>query len=619
MLERGLIPAHGEILRIIREGTSEIRRAIAGRSVETDAERWVDVAKKALEGLDETLTSLKMDPRWAGLTKSLEYWVGYFAGTVIRRLEDEIGDAVKSPANPQPMLRALDEVERQTLRLTGREAFMLHDTYGFPIDLTRDIAEQHGFTVDDAGFRVEMEQQRERARATAGGSEAIAADALYTSLVPDATLFTGYDELETASNVVAVVTTGGTLSGADAVEAPNDVEVFLAATPFYPEGGGQVGDRGEIVGPNGRVEVLDTQRVAERLILHRGRVTEGRIAVGDEVTASVDPQHRANTKRNHTATHLLHAALRKVIGPHVRQAGSLVAPERLRFDFTATEAVTPEQLAEVESLVHEKVREDVPVHTRESSFDEAISDGVLAFFGDKYGDRVRVVEVNSSSPRFSAELCGGTHCKRTGEIGVIVVTGESSIGSGMRRIEALSGAGAEQYIRELSREMNEIARKVGAPRHSVLQKIDSVVEEREALRKRVEKLERSLASGPKTDDLLANAEQVDGVTVVTRRVDAPSVDALRFMADGARKSLPSGVAVLGTVIDDKPMFIALVTKDLTARGLHAGNLLKKVATVAGGNAGGRPDMAQGGGRDVGKLDEALGIVPAAVREMLNGG
>ena len=402
----------------------------------------------------------------------------------------------------------------------------------------------------------------------------------------------------------------------DDADAGQPVEIFLAATPFYPEGGGQVGDRGNIWGPHGRVEVTDTQRVAERLIIHRGRVADGRIAVRDDVTATVDAEHRANTKRNHTATHLLHAALRQVLGSHVRQAGSLVSPEYLRFDFTHTEALTDEQLEAVESLVNEKVRQNVPVHTRETTFDEAMQEGVLAFFGDKYGERVRVVEVNTVVPRFSAELCGGTHCEYTGEVGSIIITGESSIGSGMRRLEALTGVAAERHARAQERAVGDIARKLGAPRDAVMQKLDSVLAESDAQRKKIEKLERSLASSGTREDLMARASQVDGVQVLSARVDAPSVDSLRFMADGLRKQLPSGVAVLGSVIDDKPMFVALVTQDLTSRGLHAGNLLRKVATVAGGSAGGRPDMAQGGGKDAAKLDEALGVVPEAVREML---
>ncbi len=505
--------------------------------------------------------------------------------------------------------------------VSGADAFLLHDTYGFPIDLTRDIAAQHGFTVDEAGFEAEMERQRERARATAGGAEAVAADALYASLVPNATLFTGYGETETRSKVVALTTS----SGGDGAPAPSSsaaagdaVEVFLESTPFYPEGGGQVGDRGTIAGPGGRVEVTDTRRVAERLIIHRGRVAEGSISAGDAVTATVDPVHRADTMRNHTATHLLHAALRQVLGSHVRQAGSLVAPDHLRFDFTHTDAVSVDQLAEVQSLVNEKVRQDVPVHTRETTFDEAMADGVLAFFGDKYGERVRVVEVNTVVPRFSAELCGGTHCERTGQVGAVVIIGESSIGSGMRRIEALTGVAAERHIRDQDVVLAEIARKLGAPRHALLQKLGSVLDEMDALRKRVEKLERALASGAGGADVLGGARQVDGISVIANRVDAPSIDTLRFMADSARKSLDSGVAVLGSLIDDKPMFVALVTRDLIPRGLHAGNILRRVASVAGGSGGGRPDMAQGGGRDAAKLDEALAVVPDAVREMLGG-
>ncbi len=500
-------------------------------------------------------------------------------------------------------------------QVAGADAFVLHDTYGFPIELTREIAEEHGFTVDEAGFDAEMAGQRERARAAAGGSGAVAADALYSSLVSEATLFTGYEGLESETSVAAIVTGG---AGAGSAEAGAEVELFLERTPFYPEGGGQVGDRGEIVAPEARIEIEDTQRVAEKLIVHRGRVAEGRIAKGDAVTARVDREHRENTRRNHTATHLLHAALRQVIGSRVRQAGSLVAPGYLRFDFTHTEAVTPEQLAATESLVNAKVRQDLPVHSRETTFDQAMEEGVLAFFGDKYGDTVRVVEVNTVVPRFSAELCGGTHCERTGEIGFILVTGESSIGSGMRRVEALTGVAAEEHVRRQEAEISEIARRLGSQKQNIMQKLESLIEENDASRKRIEKLERSLASGSGDADLLSGAASVDGVAVVARKVDAPSVDSLRYMADALRKSLDSGVAVLGSVIDGRPFFIALVTKDLNERGVHAGNLLKQVATVAGGGGGGRPDMAQGGGKDAAKTDEALAVVEGAVREMLAG-
>ncbi len=513
--------------------------------------------------------------------------------------------------------RLLSAIERECEQISGREAFTLHDTYGFPIELTREIAAENGFTVDEAGFEAEMERQRDRGRAHAGAADHVAAETLYASLTPEATAFLGYEALDSPARVVAVVSPEPELSAVDAVET-GSVELILDRTPFYPEGGGQVGDRGEIRGPNGVMRVEDTQRVAELIIVHRGRILEGRIAKGDEVTATVDAERRADTMRNHTATHLLHAALRKVLGTHARQAGSLVGPDYLRFDFTHTEAVTPEQLAEVSRLVNEKVREDIPVSTRVTTFDEAMSEGVLAFFGDKYGAEVRVVEVNSVVPRFSAELCGGTHCHATGQVGAVIITGESSIGSGMRRIEALTGRAADEHIREQANALAEIARKLGAPRGALMAKIDSLVAEQETLRKRVEKLERSLASAPATGKLMDGATSVDGVSVLATEVDAPSMDALRYVSDNLRKELTSGVAVLAAKVDGRPQFVAIVSKDLMERGLHAGKLLKRVATAAGGGGGGRADMAQGGGKDVSKISEALGIVPDAVREMLGG-
>jgi alanyl-tRNA synthetase len=523
-------------------------------------------------------------------------------------------------------------IEKASGAVSGADAFRLHDTYGFPLELTREIAAERRLTVDEAEFEEEMERQRGRARAAAGGMDTVVADALYSSLGVEPTGFVGYDGIEAQSRVAALVErspstgagrTGQEASAGRAVSAAEvggdaSVEVLLDETPFYPEGGGQVGDCGEIVGPNGRVVVEDAQRVAERLIVHRGRVVEGRIAVGDEVTARVDERHRADTMRNHTATHLLHAALRKVLGTHVKQAGSLVAPDHLRFDFTHTEAVTRGQLAEVERLVNEKVRQNLSVHTRLTSFDEAMFEGVLAFFGEKYGEEVRVVEVNSVVPRFSAELCGGTHCERTGDVGLVVITGESSIGAGMRRIEALSGRGAEAYVREKLGEMEEALRRLGGARGALLPRIDALIAERDALAKRVERMERSLASAPAVDQIAGTAIDVDGVKVLASQVDLPSVDALRYRADALRKTMPSGVAVLGSVIDGRPQFVAIVSPDVIPKGPKAGEILKRVAAVAGGGGGGRPEMAQGGGKDASKMEEALAIVPEAVREMLSG-
>lgn len=514
--------------------------------------------------------------------------------------------------------RGLELIEASLSRseskmVPGGEAFLLHDTYGFPIELTREIAAEHGFTVDDAGFEAEMGKQRERARAGAGGADAVAADTLYASLSDGDTNFNGYDTLAAESDVVALLEDGRSV---DAVQATVSVEVLLAQTPFYPEGGGQVGDRGEIVGPHGRIDVEDAQRVAGRLIVHRGHVVEGSIAKGDRVTARVDARHREDTMRNHTATHLAHAALRSVLGTHVRQAGSLVAPDHMRFDFTHTEALTPEELAEVERLVNAKIRQNLAVDSRTTTFDRAMEDGVLAFFGDKYGDEVRVVEVNTVLPKFSAELCGGTHCHRTGDIGSFVITSESSIGSGMRRIEALTGRAADEHVRAQMNSIDDIARRLGAPKGALVEKVDSLLSELDALRKRIEKMERSLATAPAAGDLLSNAVDVDGIRVLAASVDASSVEALRYRGDAVRKGLGSGVAVLASVIEERPMFIAIVTKDVIERGPKAGEILRRVAAVAGGGGGGRPDMAQGGGKDPAKMDEALAIVPELVREML---
>jgi alanyl-tRNA synthetase len=513
------------------------------------------------------------------------------------------------------MLERVIEKARSSGTIPGSEAFVLHDTYGFPIELTREIAADNGLAVDEAGFATEMKQQRERARVGAGGAAAVAADALYSSLGLEATPFRGYDGLQENVAIVGLIARG---KSQQQIAKDEGTEVVLAKTPFYPEGGGQVGDRGEIVGPNGRLIVEDTQRVAERLIVHRGRVVEGQIAVGDDVTALVDPQHRADTMRNHTATHLLHAALRKVLGAHVRQAGSLVAPDHLRFDFTHTEAVTREQLAQVERLVNEKVRENLAIHTRHTTFQQAIDEGVLAFFGDKYGEEVRVVEVNTVAPRFSAELCGGTHCQRTGEVGLIIITGEYSIGSGMRRIEALSGRRAEDVVRQRLDEMEEAMTRLGGARGALLPRVEALIAERDALVKRVERMEKSLASAPALDKIADRAVTVDGVKVLAEQLDLPSIDALRYSADALRKTMPSGVAVIGSVIDGQPRFVAIVSQDVIAKGPKAGDILKQVASAAGGSAGGRPDMAQGGGKDASKIQQALAVVPEVVREMLSG-
>lgn len=321
--------------------------------------------------------------------------------------------------------------------------------------------------------------------------------------------------------------------------------------------------------------------------------------------------------RNHTGTHLLHAALRHVLGPHVRQAGSLVAPDRLRFDFTHPQALTAEEIAQVEALVNEKIRQNLPVETRYTTFQQAIQEGALAFFGEKYGEQVRVVEINSVAPRFSMELCGGTHCRRTGDIGLLVIVDEMSVASGIRRIEALTGREAVAHVRRSLDELEALAARLGTSRHNLSHRIEALMQEMDSLRRRIRDLERSLASGLSPQALVQQARDVEGVRFLSAKVEAPSMDALRYLGDAVRTQLGSGVAVLGAIVDGRPAFLAIVTQDLTSR-VQAGELVRRVAAVAQGGGGGRPDLGQGGGRDPEKLDEALAQAPDILRRILRG-
>jgi alanyl-tRNA synthetase len=512
--------------------------------------------------------------------------------------------------------------------IPGSEVFRLYDTYGLPMELTAELASEHGVAVDAEGFEREMEAQRERARAAQqfGISQEEKAEA-YASLAHLQTRFVGYETLRHETTVAGIVV------GADAVESASEgdeAELVLRETPFYAESGGQVGDQGTIElrsskleARNSRFEVSDTQWAQEGLIVHRGRVVEGRIAVNDDVVAQVDPQKRADTMRNHTGTHLLHSALREVLGTHVRQAGSLVAPDRLRFDFTHMEALKPEELAAVQARVNEKIREDIPVETGQRSYDDAIASGALAFFGDKYAEDVRVVDVRepeamNDERSFSRELCGGTHCRSTGQIGMLVIVKEESIGAGVRRIEALTGRAADEYVREQQATLERVAKSLGAAPDEVEAKLASLQQELAAAEKRLQALERQ-AARREAEALLEQAErppEADGTAVVVSRVSAASPELMREMGDFLRDRLGSAVIALGAVVNDRPSFMVMATRDLTSRGLHAGDIVKGVAAVAGGGGGGRPDMAQAGGKDAAKLDDALAAGHKLIRERL---
>jgi alanyl-tRNA synthetase len=389
--------------------------------------------------------------------------------------------------------------------------------------------------------------------------------------------------------------------------------VVLDRTPFYAEMGGQVADAGEISHRRGRIDVSGAVHASGDLVIHVGKVIEGSIAVGEEVIAEVDQLRRLDIARNHTATHLLHAALRRVLGNHVRQTGSLVAPDHFRFDFSFEAPVLKEELAQIQQIVNEGIRRNLTVAKREVQYSEAVAAGAIALFGEKYGDEVRVVKIGSGKPPRSFEVCGGTHVARTGDIGFFHIYSEGSVGSGMRRIEAVTGRGAEALVEERVAALDAVARQLQVPTAEASHKMESVLAELDSERKRADAMERQ-ASKDSAESLVSQVQSVNGVSVLAVRVEASNFDVLRHMGDVLRERLGSAVIVLGAVWDGSPNFLAMVTSDLVSRGLNAGDIAKAVAREAGGGGGGRPQLGQGGGKDSGKLERALGLVSELVKE-----
>ena len=496
-------------------------------------------------------------------------------------------------------------------KLPGQTIFRLWDTFGFPPEMTEEIAAEKGIEADIAGFNNQMEEQRERARASAKFGGDRAKIRVYESLGIGGVKFLGYETLTASSVAVGIITGDEVVNDA---KQGDEIEIALLETPFYAEGGGQVGDTGEMDGPNGKIEIHDTQRVMPDLIIHFGKVVEGTIAMGQNIDCYVNPVRREDTARNHTATHLLHAALRQVLGAHVRQAGSLVAPDRLRFDFSHVDAVTPSEMEQIQFLVNEKIRQNATVHKDEDSYTNAIKRGALAFFGDKYEDRVRLIEIVNGAT-FSFEVCGGTHVHQTGQLGSVFILGESSIGAGMRRIEAVSGRGAERVVNERLRAGSAVANKLQTTLPELEDRVESLLEDITRLNREKENLERQI-SLQSAADLLDSKQEVDGVNVLVALVDVNSADGMREIGDWLRDKLESGVVVLGGVINERPLITAMVTKDLVERGLDATTIVRGAAKAIGGGGGGRPDVAQAGGKQADKLSGALDMVPSLVREGL---
>ena len=501
-------------------------------------------------------------------------------------------------------IAALEERGERTL--PGAVVFKLYDTYGFPVDLTEDILRGRGLGCDQAAFETEMDQQRARARAAWKGSGETAAGAVYAELASEwETGFVGYDALEASSTVRALLVDG---SRVETACEGDEVELAVDETSFYAESGGQVGDRGSIELPGGRVDVVDTQRPAGQLVVHRGRVTRGQVRVGDPATLRVDAEARAATVRNHSGTHLLHAALRQVLGPQAVQKGSLVAPERLRFDFTHDAPVSPEEIERIEDLVNEWIELNEPGAVREMPYRDAIESGAVAIFEEKYGDSVRVISFGD----FSTELCGGTHARATGDIGLLKVVGETGIAAGVRRIEALTGQGALAHMRAQEHALRQLAEQLKAPVGELPARVERLLEERRELQKELEGL-RAAQRGAASADLTSGAREVGGVQRIAARVEGVSGKELRGMVDELRAKLGSGVVLLAAVEAERVSLALGVTKDLSSR-LRAGDLVREIAACVGGKGGGRPDFAQAGGDRPEALDEAFAKLDALLAE-----
>ncbi|MBZ0301926.1 MAG: alanine--tRNA ligase, partial [Anaerolineae bacterium] len=504
----------------------------------------------------------------------------------------------------------LADLEQQgTHELPGAQAFYLKATLGLPLEVIRDIAEEHDFSVDLAGFQAQEALHSE----VSGGGQAmgvIASAETYSAVLNDlkssgqlsdsGVRYEPYGPSQVETQVLALVRDGQRIESAI---VGDKVEVIVERTSFYVEAGGQVSDTGLLAGAGWVIEVEDMQRPVGGLIVHVGEVVEGTPREGNSVRAEVDVRRRADITRNHTATHLLHAALRHHLGTHVQQRGSLVAPDRLRFDFAHDGKVTPEEMRLIAAEVNDVILANYPVRSEEKSLAQARQEGAMALFGEKYGDRVRTIIIENGA-RYSYELCGGVHVKETAEIGQMVIVSEGSVSAGIRRVEALTGHAAQQYVQDHLHTLNEIAQHLGTTPEHTAERIDTLQEELAASKKELASLRREVAR-TNFNRLMDGMERINGVSALIARVDDVTMDNLREMSDWFRNKVDSGVLVLGTVVDDRPQLLVAVTDDLTKKGLHAGNLVKGMAAKVGGGGGGRPNLAQAGGKDADQLPAAL--------------
>lgn len=495
--------------------------------------------------------------------------------------------------------------------MSGEKSFRLYDTYGFPVDLTKEILAEEGMEIDEDAFTAEMKAQKERARSARAKSNYMgAAETVYNELpVELETAFAGYDVYDVANaKIVALVANEAV---AETAQAGDTVAVFLDRTPFYAESGGQVGDQGVIKTETGVVKVTNCVKVVGGKIAHMGEVTEGLVQVGEMACASIDVELRMASSRNHSATHLLHKALRTVLGTHVEQAGSYVSAERLRFDFTHFAAMTADEIKEVERLVNDAIFASYDVHTDEMSIDEARNRGAMALFGEKYGEVVRVVDMGG----YSIELCGGAHLKNTAQVGSFKILSENGVAAGVRRIEAVTGKEALKHYQAQEDEIKEICRLVKSTPDKLLARLEQLLAEQKETAKELEKLKAKMAGGA-ADEMLNSKVEIGGVAMLAAEVKDMDGNALRTMGDQLKQKLGSGVVVLASGKDGKVNLMAMATDDVVKKGVHAGNIIKAAAAVCGGGGGGRPNMAQAGGKDASKIADALEKAKAVVAEQL---
>ena len=588
----GALPSNegrGYVLRRV------IRRALRhGRTLGLDRPFLSEVALSVMESMRDAYPEL-LDNR-------------SFITRVIQNEEERFNETLDNGLRLlQTEIKRLQDEKVQTI--PGALIFKLHDTYGFPIDIVTDMSRDIGLQADEAGFQALMEKQRELSRAAWKGSGDREISEVYrqVSVRGITTTFLGYETTEADSEIIAMISGGEEIGSASEAMA---VELITAGTPFYGAAGGQVGDTGIISGASGKIAVTNTLKLPGDLIVHIGKVESGSFHVGDTVHLAVDAQLRKDTEIHHTATHILHSVLRKVLGDHVKQAGSLVAPDRLRFDFSHFAALTPEEIARIERLVNDEIRQNQHLNVRVMALEEALKTGAMALFEEKYGDRVRMVEI----PGFSRELCGGTHTHGTGDLGVFVILQESGIAAGVRRIEALAGRHAFEYVNRNREILNRAAAALKVPSSEVAERIEKLLAQQRQMEKELDALKASVASRHSAD-LFDQTGEIDGVEVLVTQIEADNPKILREMNDKFKEKFTKGVAVLGAVSGDKVFLLAGVTQELTSR-LHAGNLIKEIVKEVGGSGGGRPDMAQAGGNRPDKLKDALHLAEKLIREKL---